>query len=117
MLMMGFPRRLCQPGELVTVETAPEIPVYLEGFVLPAGLSDLFHQIDEVQVGETKLGPLVLAFQPDNPRAAYATPMELVRVRAGEAVKCTLASMASMGYAPAMLRLAAIVRADGEVRR
>lgn len=114
MLILGFPRRHVSPGEFFDVEATSTIPVYLESFTIPASLADYFGDVQEVQIGTTKIGPLAFAFFPDNPKAAYATLAVPVRVRAGETITATVGSITGHTV---LLRMAAVVRADGEVIR
>jgi hypothetical protein len=108
---MGFPATVASPGCLVPLEATPEVPVYLDAFLLPLSILPYFPQIDSVKIGHQGFKDLAFAPTPENPNVATATPPRLVRVRAGEKIQIVVGNIAGHSM---VLRCTALVYSDAE---
>lgn len=113
-LAMGFGSRLFAGGATGDVEATPEVPVYVDRFLMPARLWRAFPSIELAKLGGKSFSRLEFSAIPDNPLAVFATPLSLVRVRAGESIVLTMINHEAQHEA---LRISALLFPDDEGQR
>jgi hypothetical protein len=88
-LVIGFGPQFFPPYTTHEVENTTSVPVYVDRFILPAGLWDAFPEIEMAKVGRENFGRLPFSVMPDNPLAVAAPIPTCVRLRAGEKIILT----------------------------